>query len=141
MNPECESVILKMKENGYTCVLQKGDAVYTSYERGVKPLLRLLDTGADCRDFFAADKVVGKAAAFLYILLRVRSVYADVISAPAYEILVQHGIEVSFGSAVDAIRNRAGTGFCPMESAVWNENDPESALAAIRKKLNELNGG
>ena len=69
-----------LAEGGYTCVICGGDKVYTSHERGVKPLLELLEQGAELKGFSAADRVVGKAAAFLYVLLGVSAVYAGVIS-------------------------------------------------------------
>ena len=41
---------------------------------------------------------------------------------------------------VDAIFNRTNTGFCPMESAVWDIDEPEKAPDAIKKKLAALRG-
>ena len=56
-----------LKVEGYTCVFVRGKEVITSHKRGVKPLLELLDEGVSLEDFFGADKVIGKAAALLYI--------------------------------------------------------------------------
>ncbi|MBO5006585.1 MAG: DUF1893 domain-containing protein, partial [Clostridia bacterium] len=68
-------------ENGaFTCVLVKGDEVISFSERGVKPLLALLSQNKKLESFCAADKVVGKAAAFLYLLLGVKNLHALVIS-------------------------------------------------------------
>ena len=53
----------------YTCVLRRGDREYTTRERGVKPLVRWLTEDTDLRGFSAADKVVGKATAYLYLSL------------------------------------------------------------------------
>ena len=129
-----------LQEEGYTCVLCGGDQVFTSRLRGVKPLLSWLDQGLNLCGFSAADKVVGKAAAFLYVLLGVKEVYAQVMSVPAKSILEAHGIPNGCEVEVAAIRNRTNTGFCPMETAVWEINDPPEALAAIRRKWKELNG-
>ncbi len=120
----------------YTCVLCKGDAVHTSRHRGVRPLLELLNT--DVSGFCAADKVVGRATAFLYRLLKVRAVHGAVISQGALQVLEGSGIAVSWESQVDFIRNRSGDGRCPMELATENIDDPKEALAAIQKKLKEL---
>ena len=68
---------------GYTCVLRRGDTVYTATERGVKPLVRWLAEGLDTRDFSAADRVVGRATAYLYRLLGVTEVWRTVGSATA----------------------------------------------------------
>ena len=138
MNNDLNSAHMLLEKNGYTCVIKCGETIYTSIERGVRPLLQLLDSGTDCTGFSAADKVVGKAAAFLYCLLRVRAVYAAVISKSALKVLSEQGIEVLYDDLVDAIRNRAGTGFCPMETAVLAESDPKKALERIRVRLEEL---
>ena len=129
-----------LQEEGFTCVLCSGDQVLTSRLRGVKPLLTWLDEGLDLKGFTAADKVVGKAAAFLYVLLGVKEVYAQVMSRPAKAILEAHGIPNGCEEEVPAIRNRTNTGFCPMETAVWEISDPQEALTAIRQKAKELNG-
>lgn len=124
--------------NDYTCVIQNEDRVYTSRERGVKPLLAWVNEDVDFAGFSAADKVVGKAAAFLYVLLGVEAVYAKIISAPAVQILEKHDIQVFYDEKVEAIRNRTNTGFCPMETMVWEIENPKEALEAIRQKVSEL---
>ena len=122
-------------EDGYTCVLIKGDAVHTSTERGVKPLLGWLDGGICFKDFSAADKVVGKAAAYLYVLLGVGALYAKIISTEAIKVLEEHRIDVSYETQVKMIRNRDNTGFCPMEQSVIGARSPADALARIKQKL------
>ena len=87
---------------------------------------------------FAADRIVGKAAAFLYVLLGVRTVYAPLMSVPARETLHAHGIEAIADTVVPAIRNRTDTGFCPMESAVWDISDPCEAKAALERTISEM---
>lgn len=124
-----------LAEGGYTCVLCGGDKEYTSHERGVKPLLDLLERKTELRGFSAADRVVGKAAAFLYVLLGVKEVHAGVISVPAAGVLERFHIAATWEEQVDAIVNRTKTGFCPMESAVWNVEEPEAARKAIEEKL------
>ena len=127
-----------LNEGRYTCVLRRSDITLTDDRRGIRPLMELLESGQDFRHFCAADRVVGKAAAFLYCLLGIRAIYARVISIPALEVLMRHGVDVYFDEQVSAIRNRTGDGFCPMETAVWNLNDPEKAPDAIREALKKL---
>lgn len=127
-----------LEQGGYTCVLCKEGTAVTDRRRGVKPLLELLDSGADYSGFSAADKVVGKAAAHLYCLLGVRAVYAGVISQRAKAVLEENGIAVTFGTPVPAIRNRAGNGLCPMESTVWDIHDHKEARLAILQTLQKL---
>lgn len=124
----------------YTSVLCKEDRVYTSKAQGVKPLLDLVAVGEDLQGFAAADKVVGKAAALLYALLGVNEVYAGVISQGALNAFEKHHIGVTYDTLVSAIRNRTDTGFCPMEEAVWNCENPQEAVALIQAKLAALQG-
>lgn len=122
----------------YTCVVCRGDTVFTTTQRGVAPLLTWLDSETDLTGFSAADRVVGRGAAFLYCLLGVKEVYAHVMSNPAAEVLRAHGIHVSTDRFVEGIVNRQGTGPCPFEAAVMDIRDPEEALTAIRNKRKQM---
>lgn len=139
MKNDLTEAINILNSDKYTCVLCRGSAVYTSTERGVKPLLDLLDAGTDLQGFSAADKVVGKAAAFLYVLLGVKEVYARVMSEMAVCVLNDNGISAKYDINVKNIINRAGTGNCPMEEAVSGLSSPSEALKAVRLKLLRLN--
>lgn len=125
-----------LRSENYTCVLCKGDRILTDTRRGVKPLLDLLNQ--NLTDFSAADKVVGKAAALLYRLMGISEIYAVVISEPAIRVLEAGGISVHYGSKVPAIRNRSNTGFCPMETAVWDVEDPKLAPKILHDTLATL---
>lgn len=125
-------------EGGFTCVVCDDLNVHTSTMRGVAPLLKWLDEGMSLQGFSAADKVVGKGAAYLYILLEVKEIYADVISRPALETLKNHNIPTSYTILTEAVRNRDNTGLCPIETAVMNIDNPYDTLAAIRNKLENL---
>ena len=127
-----------LDSGNYTCVICRGDTVHTATERGVKPLMNWLDSGLDVAGFSAADRVVGRATAYLYCLLGVTAVYARVMSRPAMEVLVENGIAAEAGQLVDGIINRKGTGPCPFEAAVLEIHNPEEALTAIRNKMNQM---
>lgn len=118
----------------YTCVLCKGEVALTSTEPGVKPLLNWLDDENVAKGFSAVDRVVGIAAAFLYILLEVKEVYAGVMSEAAADVLAKYGIRFSYGVLAKEIINRKGDGICPMEQAVTGIDIPEQALEAVREK-------
>lgn len=121
----------------YTCVLCKGPQTITSTDRGVRPLVKLLEAG-NLHGFCAADKVVGKATAFLYILLGVRTVYTPIASTHAVHVLQEHGIELFCDKIVPSIFNRNRSGLCPMETAVMDICDPYQAHRAILITLSAL---
>jgi hypothetical protein len=127
-----------LTQSGSTCVLCRGEITYTTTQRGVAPLLIWLESGVDTCGFSAADKVVGKAAALLYCLLGVRRVYGTVMSDAAVKVLRRNGIEVYWDRLTDGIRNRAGTGPCPLEAATLAIDDPEEALPVILATLSQL---
>ena len=127
-----------LDSGNYTCVVCKDDTLYFATDRGVKPLLNWLDSGLELQGFSAADRVVGRATAFLYCLLGVREVYACVMSRPAAQVLEENGITAHWGTLVNGIINRRGTGPCPFEAAVLDICDPNEALVAIRKKMEEM---
>lgn len=130
-----------LAEGEYTCVLCKDDIVYTSTERGVKPLLEWYDRGINVQGFSAADKVIGKAAAFIYVLLGVNDVYAPVISEGAKHILETNGIKVQCKLLVKEIINRTGTGRCPMEETVDMITEAKEAMEAVKRKIAQLQRG
>lgn len=138
MSKDLDEAKKRMMDGGYTCVAMKDEQVYTSVERGVKPLLVWLDSGMDLQGFAVADKVIGNGAAMLYVLLGVREIYTPVISRMAKNTLEAHDIAIYFDECVDGIVNRTGTGPCPMEDAVKGIDEPKTALLAIRKRMTEL---
>ena len=117
----------KLINGGYTCVLLTDGFEYTSYDRGVKPLLTLLQSNRSFSGAFAADKCVGAGAAHLYVLLGIRAVWANVISASAIEVLKNNQIEVYYDKSVPYIINRKGDGMCPIENAVSGAKTSEEA--------------
>lgn len=130
-----------LNTGNYTCVACLGDTVYTATHRGVAPLLSWLETGTSLKDFSAADRVVGRGAAFLYCLLGVKEVYAKIMSLPAAEVLRAHHIHAEAELFVEGIINRAGDGPCPFEAAVMEIHDAGEALTAILAKRDELRKG
>ena len=127
-----------LSSGNYTCVLCSGDTIHTTTERGVKPLVRWLTEGTDLNGFSAADRVVGKATAYLYCLLGVKAVHSLVMSGAAARVLEENGITATQDILVENIINRQGTGICPFEEAVWEIHDPGNALTAIRAKMEQM---
>lgn len=127
-----------LEKGSYTCVIAHDKDFLTSTEDGIKPLLNWFSSTEDLRGASAADKVVGKAPAFLYVLFGVSEVYGAVMSESALELLSAHGIQASYTTLVPFIQNKWQTGMCPIEQSVAEIDDPELALTAIRQQLKEL---
>jgi len=138
MKNDLQKALSLLTAGNYTCVVCCGDIVYTATDRGVAPLLNWLENGIDLKAFSAADRVVGRATAFLYALLGVKAVYARVMSKPAAEVLSAYGIFAQADTMVDGIINRRGDGPCPFEAAVIGISDAHEALTAIREKRAQM---
>ena len=127
-------------KNQYTCVLYSGEEEYHSCARGVKPLLEFLNSDKNFNGFYAADKIVGLGAAHLYVLLGVKSVWANVISEPAHMLLEKNNINIFYKTKVPFIINRNGDGKCPIEKAVMGVECSKEALFVIKQTLEKLKG-
>ena len=128
-----------LQEKNAACAVVKGEAAQLSYQTGIRPLLDWLEQNPDfLRGAAVADRVVGKAAAMLMIAGGVREIYAGVASDYALECLEQHGVPCFYEKKVPSIRNRAGTGMCPMEECCLAIHDPNEAHAALRRRADEL---
>ena len=119
-------------EEEHSCAFCSGQKLYTSDQRGVVPLIHFLSEGVYFKDAYAADKVIGKAAALLLVLAGIKGAYAPVMSESGLYILSYYGILASCDRCVPSILNRAGTGPCPMEEAVAAIKDPARALKLLQ---------
>lgn len=104
-------------------------------------MLDFIAAGENMQGFSAADKIIGKAAAMLFALSGVTSVYGEVMSRAALPVLQKYGIRFAFGTLTDYIVNRRGDGLCPMEQTVKELNDLTEAYEALWAKRRELMAG
>ena len=100
--------------------------------------MKLINEKKDCKGYSAADKIVGRAAAFLYTLLGVKNVYGEVMSKGAIEIFKKEGINYEYKTLTEFIENRKKNGICPMDEAVLNCTNANDACEAIRQKMKFL---
>ena len=126
---------------GHTCVLCKGTEFRISDLTGIRPMVDFLDQNLSLKGFSAADRIVGKAAAFLFVLAGVRAVYGETMTREAKAYLESMGIPTEARTLTEHIVNRAGDGPCPMERAVKNCTDPRQALVKIKETLQILRRG
>ncbi|NLG13752.1 MAG: DUF1893 domain-containing protein [Lentisphaerae bacterium] len=129
--------ILK-SNNAHTCVLCKGDSTIASSKPGISPMLDIIDQGIDVAGYAVADKIVGKAAAMLFVLAKVASAHAVVLGKTALDYLKDNNIPCTYDTLADYIVNRTNTGPCPMEETVRDIDDPKTAFHKLLQKRNQL---
>lgn len=130
-----------MLDEEIRCAVIKGDKVFTSAKRGIAPLIDILNSGDDYTGCVAADKIVGKAAALLYVKLGASEIFAKVIGTAGKEVLDKFGIKYDYETEAPFIRNRKGDGMCPMECTVKDISDPDEAFEALKQTLEKLHRG
>lgn len=139
MRAETEKAKELLEKGEHTLVLCSKAETLTSGERGVKALLSMYDEGKTLSGFCAADKAVGKGAAVLFVLLGAEEVYAEVMSEKAKKLLEDNGVSAYAALTVPAILNRRKDGFCPIETAVGEADEPKEALGIIKATLRKMN--
>ena len=125
----------KLNLNGHTLSLCKGENRITSDKRGISPMVNLLCGNVSLSGWSAADLVVGKAAALLFVYAQVKEVYGKVLSAEAEKVLKEHGVPCSFETLAPHIINRSGNDICPMEKLVKGVENPAVALEILKKAV------
>ena len=119
-------------------VVSNGE-VFTSQERGVKPLLYLLtEKKGFLKGASVADKVIGKAAALLMVLGEIKEVHTLIISEPAIKVFEKYNIPCFYDKKVDRIVNRTGDGLCPMETLCLDVDEPVEAFTKIKEKVQKM---
>ncbi len=120
-------------DGGYSCVVVKDNKVlHAVMGEGIHPIIKLYNEHPeDMKDAYVADKIIGRAAAIVYILAGIKEIYCHVISEPGIEILEKHGIAHSQFRTVPRIDNRTKTDMCPMEKASFASENVEEAYKSI----------
>ena len=133
---ELQELAARLHAEPCSCVIRQGAQVRIFRERGIKDLYRILTEEPELLDGASvADKVVGKGAAALMILGGVRAVHADVASTGALQLFDAQNIPVSCTLEVPHIINRAGTGWCPVETLCRDCRTAEECLEPIRNVI------
>lgn len=116
-----------------------GGELRTSTLHGIAPMMQMLQEDPEFLEgAFVADKMIGKAAAFLLIKGKVAYLYTDMISSYGAEVLEENKIDFEYKEMVEYILNRTGDGMCLMESVVLEAPSAEDAYLKLQNKLAEL---
>ena len=120
-------------------VVRDGRIAAAERGRGVSPLLNLHTAKPEVlRGSIVVDKVIGRAAGFIIISGGAKAAHGELISEDAIVLLKKHGIAASGTKIVPRILNRRMDGLCPLEDSVLGREDPADAMAALRRRVTEL---
>ena len=116
----------------HTLVMEKDGVITTFDQRGIQPLLKQLEQGT-FENAFVADRIIGKAAALLYVYGKVQKVYTPIISKPAIQVFEEYGVDYTADQVIENIKNRKNDGLCPMEMKVLFVSEPAEAYQIFKK--------
>lgn len=125
------------------CVVIRNGRSFRESGRGVSPLLEFHDhrEAGFLRGATVVDKVIGRAAAMIILAGGATRVHGETMSEDAKALLESRGVTVSYGTLVPRILNADRSDLCPLEKSVEGLDDPEQALTALRKRIEELKNG
>ena len=120
-----------LEDRNASVVFCRGEQMIILDGKRIKPLLELMKKQIALSEYSVADKIVGKAAALLFIKMKASSVYGSVMSEKARDIFLHYNIPFFYKTLTKEIINRRGDDICPMEKAVENVNDPDKAYVIL----------
>ena len=130
--------IAKENLSGHSICLCRHGNIITDDGRGISPMIRFIKEGRDLAGYSAADIIIGKAAALLFLKAGVTEVYGRVMSTSAKVLLEKNNVPCTFETLTERIINRAGTDICPMEKTVENIDSPDTAFEALCQTMERL---
>lgn len=126
-----------LKNKYSVCVFKNGDKIYYSKKIGILPLYNAFLEKTDFSNCSAADKVIGLGAAKLWKELKILKLSTKIISKPALLFLKENDIEISHEILTNRIKNKAGDGFCPIETLAKQTLSFDDFIKGTKKFLKE----
>jgi hypothetical protein len=124
----------KLHEEELTLVVVKsGEVLFRTRNHRITGFLDAIgELGERLEGASLADRVAGKAVAFLCAYARIKSVYASVLSKKAQTVFTQYKISVHWKDLVDNVLNANKTSVCPFEKKAEKMSSSEEAYLAFK---------
>lgn len=126
----------EFSKDDYSFVIAGEDKIITNKEHGLKPIIDLIETGEDFSEYAICDKITGRAAAFLYVLLGIEKVHAAKMAKLAIQILDRAEIEYSYDEMIETVLDSQMNEIDPVELSVLRSGSAVQAINDIKAALN-----
>ena len=114
-------------------VVKDGNTILQSKTPGVSALVTAIERDRqNFRGASAADKVLGRAAAMLFVYSQVKCIFALMASQDAVLTLERFNIPFECEKTVARILNRNQTSTCPFEDLIQGVEDPQDAFGKLK---------
>ncbi len=115
-------------------VIRDGEVVKESKGKGILPLFELVEQEISLKGAVLADKIIGRAAAFLILNSKLKAIYARVISKGGLKLL-EDKIDCYYRYETDNILGNDGKGMCPVETSLLDIDEDILAYKKIKMFL------
>jgi hypothetical protein len=122
------------KNNLSLLVYKDKKIIFSSREKRIRPLFVCVrDNNLEACS--AVDKIVGEAAALLFIYGKIKEVHAITMSKGALVLLQENKIKATYDKLVENILNDDRTDICPMEKLARKVKDPKKFFEELSKLI------
>ena len=124
----------RLKEKNLSLVVVKsGKVIFETESHGIKGSLEAIELlGKELSGSSVADRVVGRAVAFLCVYFQVSAVFAVIISVEGVRVLEDNNVFYQFEKCVPNILNQKRNDICPFEKLALTFATPEEAYRKLR---------
>jgi len=131
---DLELARLRLKGKGLSLVVvNNGKVIFETESHGIKGIFEAIELlGKKLTGSSVADRIVGRAAAFLCVYFRAAAVFAVTISVEGVKVLKDNKVFCQFEVCVPNILNRKRNDICPFEKLAFTFATPEEAYKKLR---------
>jgi hypothetical protein len=120
------------KNNLSLLVYKSKKIIFSSREKRIRPLFVCVRDN-NTKGCSAIDKIVGEAAALLFIYGKIKQVHAITMSKSALVLLQDNKIKATYDKLVESILNDDRTDICPMEKLAKKTKEPKKFFEELSK--------
>ena len=125
----------EFSKDDYSFVIAGEGKIITNKEKGLKSVIDLIESGKDFSEYSLCDKITGRAAAFLYVLLGIEAVHAKKMAKLAVQILDRAEIEYSYDEMIETVLDAQMKEIDPVELSVLRSGSAIQAIEDIKKAI------
>jgi hypothetical protein len=130
----------RLSENGLTLsIVKDGKIIFETVSHGVSGFLEAIEKLRDeLKGASAADRIVGKAIALLCVYVKIKAIYAKILSENAKKVLEENMVYHEWASMVGHILDTNKTELCPFErlaAEISSSRDAYERLKALQISL------
>lgn len=114
-------------------IVKDAKVLFETESHGIGDLLKAINQIQNqMKGSSVADRIVGRAAALLFIFSGVQAVFAVTASDGGIEVLKKNSVFCEYESRVTSVLNLKRTDVCPFEKLVAKLSSPEKAYEALK---------